>query len=173
MRIGHRNMLKNAVFSFYQASHMQQAQKIYNQLRKLYPEEKFKVPLAVFAKKRLREELGTLELNDTKELIQMMLRESYFRYAMRDDDEAFARENMAKEVYDFYQASYKDENRINLPEFKMLRYFAMVDFFHDQQYPINLRKNLLARMKIERPKLADQLLKLEQQMMKETTPPQQ
>ena len=46
-----------------------------------------------------------------KEIVQMMLRESYFRYALRDDDEAFSREKMAEEVYNHYQSGY-DEYRI-------------------------------------------------------------
>ena len=80
MQGGHRNMLKNAVLSFYQAGHEQMAQKIYNQLRQLYsideygePREEFKVPLVIFVRNRLRDELGKLALNDAKEMVQMML----------------------------------------------------------------------------------------------------
>ena len=87
----------------------------------------------------------------------MMLRESYFRYALHDDDEAFGREKVAKEVYDFYQAEYKDEDRINLPDFKLLRYFGLIDFLYDEQYPVNLRRSLLGRIEIERPELSEQL----------------
>jgi len=174
MQGGHRNMLKNAVLSFYQAGHEQMAQKIYNQLKQLYsvdefgdPIEEFKVPLVVFVRKRLRDELGKLGLNDAKEMVQMMLRESYFRYAMRNDDEAFSREKMAKSIYDFYQSSYRDENRINLPDFKLLRYFALLDFINDGQYPANLRRALIGRIKVERPELAEQLEGLEQKMLKQ------
>ncbi|MCK4752653.1 MAG: hypothetical protein KAS75_04340 [Planctomycetes bacterium] len=173
MRIGHRNMLKNAAFSFYQAGHMQQARRIYNQLRKLYPEDEFKVSLAVFAKNRLREELSILGLNNAKEIVQMMLIESYFRYAIRDDDQAFAREKMAKEVYDFYQASYSDENRVNLPELKMLKYFALLDFFNDPQYPFTLKQSLLARIKLERPDIAEQLKQQEEKLLKQNQPQNQ
>ena len=164
---GHRNMLKNAVLSFYQAGHISQAQKIYNQLRHLYPRDEFKVPLVAYARNRLREELQSIGINDAKEIIQMLLRESYFRYALRDDDEAASREKMAKEVYDHYQAEYSDENRIDLPDFKLLRYFALLDFLNDQQYPPNLRRNLLGRIKIERPKLAEQLEQQERKFQKQ------
>ncbi len=166
LRMGHRNMLKNALFSFYQAGHIPYAQKIYNQLRKLYPQDDFKVPLLTFVKNRLREELRSIGLNDAKEMVQMMLRESYFRYAVRDDDEAFAREKMAKEIYDHYQSAYRDENRIDLPKFTLLRYFALLDFINDQQYPPNLRRNLLGRIKIERPELARQLEQQEEKILK-------
>ncbi len=164
---GHRNMLKNAVLSFYQAGHRRQAQKIYNQLRKLYPLDEFKDPdVVVFARNRLREELRTIGVNNAKEIILMMLRESYFRYAMRDDDEAAGLENMAKEAYDIYYKSIDPEARIALPDFKLLRYLALFDFLNDQQYPRNFRRNLLGRIKIEKPDLFEQLMQQEQEILK-------
>ncbi len=163
---GHRNMLRNALLSFYQAGHIRQAQKIYNQLRQLYPRDEFNVPLVVFVKNRIRKELYGIDINNAKEIIQMLLRESYFRYAVRDDDEAFGREKMAKDVYDQYQSAYLDENRINLPDFKLLRYFALIDFLNDRQYPSNLRLNLRGRIKIERPELARQLEQQEKKLLK-------
>jgi hypothetical protein len=163
---GHRNMLKNAVLSFYQAGHRRHAQKIYNQLRKLYPLDEFKVPLVVFARNRLREELQSIGVDNAKEIVQMMLRESYFRYAMRDDDEAAGLENMAKEAYDLYQ-SIDREVRIALPDdFKLLRYLALFDFLNDQQYPRNFRRNLLGRIKIEKPDLFEQLMQQEEEILK-------
>ena len=168
LKDGHRNMLKNAIFSSYQAGHRQQAQKIYKEMRQLYPSDDFKVPLDAFVWNRLREELRNIGLNNAKEIVQMMLRESYFRYAVRDDDEAFGREKMAKEIHDHYQSAYLDENRIDLPDFKLMRYFALLDFFNDYQYPLNMRRNLLARIKIERPELAEQLKQLEEKMQKQS-----
>jgi hypothetical protein len=135
LKEGHRNMLMNAIFSFYQAGHIQRAQKIYDQMRELYPQDEFKVPLVVFVRNRLREELQNTSLDNAKEIVVMMLRESYFRYAMHDDDEAFGREKMAKEVYDHYQSPRVDEHRIDLPDFTLLRYLAIIDFMNDQQYP--------------------------------------
>ena len=137
-------------------------------MRQLYPSDDFKVPLDAFVWNRLREELRNIGLNNAKEIVQMMLRESYFRYAVRADDEAFGREKMAKEIHDYYQSAYLDENRIDLPDFKLMRYFALLDFFNDYQYPLNMRLNLLARIKIERPELAEQLKQLEEKMQKQS-----
>jgi hypothetical protein len=167
LKTGHRNMLKNAIFSFYQAGHIHQAEKMFKQLRKLYPSEDFKVPLVIFVRNRLREELEYIGLNNAKEIVQMMLRESYFRYALRDDDEAFGREKMAKDAYDHYTSAYSDEHRINLPDFKVSRYLALIDFLNDEQYPLNLRLNLRGRIKIERPELAEQLEKQENEILKQ------
>ncbi|GAG59502.1 unnamed protein product [marine sediment metagenome] len=168
LQIGHRNMLKNAALSFYQAGHRRQAQKIYNQLRKLYPLEEFKVPLVIFLKNRLMEELRDIGLNNAKEIVVMMVRESYFRYAMHDDDEATGGEKMAQEAYDHYQSMYADENRIDLPDFKLLKYFALYDFLNDQQYPPDLRRNLLGRIKVERPELFEQLAQQEEKLLKQS-----
>jgi len=168
LQIGHRNMLVNAAFSFYQAGLRRQALRIYNQLRRLYGGRgEFKVSLDVFAQNRLRKELSTLSLTDAKEMVEMLLHESYFRYAVRDDDQSFSAEKMAREVYDRYQTMYSDENRINLPDFKMLRYLALLDFLNDRQYPLELRQGLFGRIEIERPQLAEQLRRQQHQFLKQ------
>ena len=164
---GHRNMLKNAIFLFYQSGHTAQAQKIYDQLRKLYPLDEFKVPLVVFARNRFREELESIGIFDATEQIIALLRESYFRYALRDDDAAFGSEKLAQEVWDRYQSEYSDEHRIDLAKLPMLRYFALLDFLNDGQYPPNLRQNLLGRIKIERPDLYKQLEQQEEELRKQ------
>ncbi|MBN1392965.1 MAG: hypothetical protein JW947_09200 [Sedimentisphaerales bacterium] len=167
LKIGHRNMLTNAIFSFYQAGHIKYAEKIYEQMRKLYPQDKFKVPLVVFVKNRLREELQNTTIDNAKELVVMMLRESYFRYAMHEDNEAFGREKMAKEAYDHYQSPLEDEHRIDLPDFALLKYLALTDFLNDPQYPPNMRLALFNRINMERPELAEQLKKQEEMIFKQ------
>ena len=86
----------------------------------------------------------------------MMLRESYFRYAMYDDDEAFGLEKMARDIYDNYQ-SPDDVTRVKLADFRLLRYLALYDFLNDEQFPLSLRLSLRERIKIERPDIAEQL----------------
>ncbi len=166
LKISHRNMLRNAVFSFYQAGHIKYAQKIYDRMRELYPQEEFKVPLVIYIRNRLREELQHTTVDNAKEMVELMLRESYFRYAMHDDDEAFGREKMAKEVHDHYQSPRVDEHRIDLPDFTLLRYLALIDFLNDRQYPPNMRAALYNRIRLERPELAEQLEKQEEKLFK-------
>jgi hypothetical protein len=132
----------------------------------MYPSAETKQPLVIFVRARLREELKRMNLTDVQEMVQMLLRESYFRYAMRDDDEAFGREKMAKEIYDNYQSMYSDRDRINLPDIRLLRYFALIDFLNDRQYPENLRRALVGRIRVERPELARQLEQQEAEMEK-------
>ena len=64
---------------------------------------------------------------------------------------------MARQVYDCYQSKYSDENRIDLPDFKLLRYFALRDFIYDELYPLYLRQSLFSRIRIEKPELFRQL----------------
>ena len=162
-------MLKNAVLNFYQAGHRRQAQQIYNQMRELYPLDEFKSSsVEEYVKMRLQEEIKDLVIFDAKETILLMLREAYFRYAIRDDDEAFGRERMAEQIWDYYQSKYEATNRIDLPDFRVMRYLALRDFLNDGQYPPNLRGNLLGRIKIERPKLFEQLLGEEVKLEKES-----
>lgn len=169
MGIGHRNMLKNAVLSFYQAGHTKQAQQIYNELRKLYPRAEFDVPLAVFVRRRFREELTELRgINNATEIVQMILQEAYFRYAMRDDDEATISENLAKQAYDNYQAEFGEErNRLSLPDFSRLKYLALLDFLFDEQYPVVMRNNLFNRIQIESPELFEELIKQRDKIIRE------
>ena len=53
-------------------------------------------------------------------------------------------------------------------DFRLMRYLALRDFLNDAQYPPNLRGNLLGRIKIERPKLFEQLLGEEEKLEKES-----
>ncbi len=176
LRNGHRNFLKAAVLLFYQAGHIHQAQKIYDQLRELYsydydrgePRKELKLPLVGYARWVLTSGLRDLGLSDAKRIIQMLLRESYFRYAVRDDDEAFGREKIAREVYGYYHNKYLDENRIDLPDFKLMRYTALLDFLNDGEYSLDLRLALRGRIKVERPELASQLEKQEERMLRES-----
>jgi hypothetical protein len=164
---GHRNMLKNAVLSFYQSGHKQKAQQIYNQLRELYDLPDFKVPLVEFARNRFVEELETIGLNDAQEQVILLLRESYFLYAIGDDETAYGREALAKEIHDYYQGKYLDANRIDLPDFKVLQYLALRDFLDDWQFVPNLRLNLLTRIEIERPELAQKLQPWKEELQKQ------
>jgi hypothetical protein len=88
-----------------------------------------------------------------------MLHEAYYRYAVYDDDEAFGREKMAREVYDYYQSRFGDEgiDRIVLPDFEVLRYVGIISFLNDLRYPDDVRQNLIERIRIERPQLYEKL----------------
>ena len=82
--------------------------------------------------------------------------------AAHDDDHAFGREKMAREVYDYYNSQYSDEERIELPDFKLMRYFALMDYLNDPTYPMNLRIALRNRIQLERPEFSERLSEQEE-----------
>jgi hypothetical protein len=105
--------------------------------------------------------------------IMPMLREAYFRYALRDDDASYALEKMAEDIYNVYMKEYGEEARLQLPEFRIMKFLAFTDFFNDQGYPLTMRQNLLARIKIEQPKLYEQFYQIQQQLDQEAQRQQQ
>jgi tetratricopeptide (TPR) repeat protein len=160
----HRNALKRAVLLFYQAGHIDRAAEIYNTLRKNYPQDKdIQVSLIEYVRTRFTNELADAGINDIREIITLMLVEANYRYAVGDDDEAFGRENMAREVYDFYQIKFEhkeETDRVKLPPFDVIRYIGIISFLSDQRYPDFVRKNLVDRIRVERPEIYE---KMEQQ----------
>jgi len=154
---GHRNMLKNAVLVFYQAGLKGEATKIYNRLRKLYPLDEFKVPLDQFAKNRIVEEFDGLGITDASEQIASLLINAYGLYAVRDDNAAAANEQLAQFVWDSYKAKYGDNERIDLPPMRVLRYFALSQFLNSDAYPLYIRQGLLSRIELEKPELFKEL----------------
>lgn len=161
---GHRNMLKNAVLSFYQAGLKAEAVKVFRELRKRYPLEEFQVSLEQYAFNRWREELESFGINDAREQIVLLLAEGYRQYALGQDDAAAGREQLAQQAYDYYNASNEPEFRVDLPPMSVLRYFALSRFLNSGAYPPYIRQGLLNRIQIEKPELYEQLEKTETQI---------
>jgi hypothetical protein len=178
---GHKNFLENAVMSFYQAGHVNHALRVYQELitrypidESGYPIDKYKLPMLEFIKTQLKDEFSGLGIDDAMEFIMMVLREGYFRYAIRDDDESAGREKMAQDVYAMYQKENSGESyRLGLPSMELLRYMAFMDFLNDPEYPQEMRMSLLGRIQVERPDLFEKLKKQEQQYFQELQKQQQ
>lgn len=176
VRGGHKNFLENAVVLFYQAGLTAKAEQLYQRLRTehRYDESGFErteyqLPLLAFIRTQLKDELQGFGLTDAVEFITAVLRESYLRFALRDDDEAAGRENIAREAYEIYQNQIgKDEpGRVGLPPLDRLRYWSLISFLEDPIYPESLRQSLLARIEIERPDLYKRLQEQEKQVFEE------
>ena len=162
---GHRNMLKNAVLVFYQAGLRTEALKIYNELRKQHPTfEEFKVPLEQFAKNRIVEELDGLGITDASEQIVSLLINAYGLYAVADDNAASANEQLSQQVWDYYKAKYGDNERIDLPPMRILKWFALNQFLNSEAYPLYIRQGLLTRIQREKPELFKELQQAGEEM---------
>jgi hypothetical protein len=168
MRDGHRNMLKNSVLLFYQSGHREQAQKLYDDLKKRYPMPEFEVPLKEFAKNQLLEDLKTFGINEAREQITAILKQGYYFYSIRDDDAAFGSNSDAKDLYDYYISRDMGE-RVSLPSFDQMKYMAMQDFRNDTQYPEYIRVNLfLGRLAIDNPDAYNELMAQEKKTREKT-----
>jgi hypothetical protein len=169
---GHRNMLKNAVLSFYQAGLQGEALKIYNQLRGRYPVDDFKVSLEQYVTNRFTEELQSIGINDAREQIAALLAEAYGLYALRDDNGAAGRDQLAQQIYKYYNDVHEPEFRIDLPPMRVLRYFALGQFLNSGAYPPYICQSLLSRIRIEKPELFKQLEQTEAELSQQTQKPQ-
>jgi hypothetical protein len=170
LEVPHRNLLKRAVLLFYQAGHTDKALEIYNTLRKEYPTDReIQVSFTEYARNRLINELTAIGFSDATEIVTLMLQEAYSRYAVHDDDEAFGREKMAREVYDYYQKRYSDEeaDRVMLPDFDIMRYVGLSGFLSDSRYPQDLKQNLIERISIERPELYEKMKKQQETVIQQ------
>lgn len=158
--IGHRNLLKDAILSFYQSGYKRKAADVYEYMRNRYPRKEFDVPLDEFLKAKLKDELEIIGLSDARALIHEALVETYFRYSMGDNDATVARENFAIQVYKTYQGMHLDEmERVGLPELGLLRYLAIIDFLSDPLYPDSLKESLMNQIEIQKPELYQELIK--------------
>ncbi len=131
--------------------------------------------MMTFIRNYLREELASVSIHTAMEFIMTVLQESYFRFALREDDEAAGRENMAREVYELYQQTMglDEAYRVGLPPLDRLRYAAFVGFLEDPMYPETMRINLIGRIQIERPDLFERLQQQEIQIFEELQRQQQ
>jgi hypothetical protein len=103
----------------------------------------------------------------------MLLTEGYYLYAIRDDNAAAGREQLAQQVYDHYNTTNEPEFRIDLPPMPVLRYFALGQFLNSGAYPEYVRVGLLNRIQVEKPDLYKQLEQTEaqlKQMQEQGTP---
>ena len=167
----HRNMLKNAVLTFYESGFKAEAQKIYQDLRTRYPRPEFPPDLDQYASSRFKEEFDDLSILDAREQLISLLSAAYYLYAIGQDSEAAGKENMAQQIYDYYQLRHGsidvEENRVGLPPMAEMKYVALSLFFTSGAYPRYLCNDLLARIEVEKPELYKELLRIDSELKKQ------
>lgn len=173
LKNGHRNMLKNAVLTFYQERLYGEALRIYKELQTRYPRPEFKVSLAEFARNRFMEEIKEVfGINDAREQITALLTESWYLYAIGSDNEAYGRQELAKQLRDHFLEEFGTEqgNRITMPSMNELYFVSAMDFLNDSRYPLYLRQNFQARLYREQPELYKQFQKRMEQEQSPKSP---
>ncbi|MGA2914481.1 MAG: hypothetical protein ABSE89_00430 [Sedimentisphaerales bacterium] len=172
LQIAHKNMLKHAILLFYQAGNIDKAAEIYKTVKEEYPEDRdIQRPFFEYVKETLIRELSTMGITDVSEILALLLREAYYRYAVHEDEEAYGRERLAREIYDQYEKQLKNYeegvDRVQLPDFEVLRYIGITGFLSDQRYPDFVRQNLVERLRIERPELYEKMNQQNEFFMRE------
>lgn len=165
---GHKNLLEDAVLYFYQAGQQEMAMQLYQRLRSEYTKDvsgydrdEYKVPFLTFVKSRWREEFEGLGIKDAMQMTFTLLHESYFKYALHEDDAAATCENFAKEIYEKYQREMgaEEQARVGMPSLDRIRYQAFVQFLNNDLVPEEMRLSLVNRLQIEQPDLYEKLHK--------------
>ena len=155
---GSVNMLRNGVTELYLTGHRRLADKYYAELAgRQSANPLYKVPLPEFVRNKVKEDVSELTIKSAGGFVNSLLRDSFRRYAMRDDEMAVLREEYAKQIHAAAMAEFADvlTDRMTLDEFPKMRWTAMMDFFVDPGVDPNVKGFLLSRMKLERPKSYD------------------
>lgn len=166
VRGGHKNLLEDAVLYFYQAGQQEKAMQLYQRLKVEHEKDpagfdrdEYKVPFVNFVRNRWREEFEGLGIKDSIQMTFTLMHDSYFNYALHEDDAAATRENLAKEIYEKYQREMgaDEQARVGMPTMDRIRYRAFVEFLNNDLIPENMRMSLVNRLQIERPDLHERL----------------
>ncbi len=170
---GHRNMLRNAVLSFYFAGLDTQATHIMTELRTRYPRPEFNVSVEEYAVARFTEECESLGIQDVTEMVVLLLTRAFERYAMSEDAASVAMEQLAQRSFQRYYDEFGPSERIDLPDLAWLKYVAFRQFMSSDAYPLFVRQNLMARLKRDKPDLYEQLYQTDQKVLERVQAQQQ
>jgi hypothetical protein len=169
------NMARSGIVNLYLAGHTKPARELLGQNRRRYPErEIFHPELEEFIRNEMKEAIEDISPKDASDYIDSMLRDAYFRYALRDDENATVREKLAEQVLDRFRKDYsKEQHRLNLPEFSNMRWLALKDFMSDPQVAPPVKGFLLQRLKVENPSMYDRVIEelKKQEVIPEGSPP--
>ncbi|MHC4553585.1 MAG: hypothetical protein ACYSUT_12605, partial [Planctomycetota bacterium] len=172
VRGGHKNLLEDAVLYFYQDGRDRVARHLYQRLQTEHavdpsgwPRDEYKQPFLAFVKARWDEELEGLGIKDATQMINNLLQQSFFRYALHDDDAAARQESRANEIFEKYQKEMgeQEQYRLGLDMLERMKYQAFIMFLDNPRFSEDLRKSLVGRLQVEKPELFE---KLQQQNIK-------
>jgi len=156
-------LCRAGISSFYLAGHRRLAQKYYDQLRRRDPTNKdYHVSVDAFIRADMKEEIETITPKDASDYIISLLRDSYYRFAIGDDENATIRENWALQVHKAmllqHPASEDETMRMTLRPFRELRRLALMDFLNDPLANPSIKGMMLTRIKNFDPALFDQVM---------------
>ncbi|MCF7958651.1 MAG: hypothetical protein K9M57_09415, partial [Phycisphaerae bacterium] len=134
---GSANLCRSGIESLYLAGHVDHAQRYYNHLKKIAPDNKdYQQPLVDFVRMEMREEIQNISPKNAANYMLDYLRRSYASFAVGDDDNSYLYEAYATQVHEEFLKQFPDEedriNRTSLRPFDEMRWRALMDFLNDQ-----------------------------------------
>lgn len=142
---GHRNFLREAVYFLYTHSRMTEAQEWFSYLKELYPEG---VPqgmtLDEYAVSRVTEVAGDTSSPRTISVLQGLVSRSYYLLAIGEDDQATGHMDLARTIHTTYNRKVKDNERVAIPEFDMIRTEILNNILNSQA---DTNAEVVARLK--------------------------
>jgi hypothetical protein len=71
---------------------------------------------------------------------------------------------LAQQVWDYYWSIFGDNERINLPPMRVLRYVELSQILNNEAYPLYIREGLWKRIEREKPDLLKELQQTGEQL---------
>lgn len=144
MRNAHKNFLRTAVYLLYADGRTKQAQYWFDYMKKLYPAA---LPpdlgLDDYALASITEEVTDTDVNKVTVIVEGLLRQSYMKLMVDEDDSATNFERLAKRLYDRHQAKTPGtKDRITLPPYASMKKKVLDQLLEIPQYAPILRTKL-------------------------------
>ncbi len=157
---GSINLAKSGIMSFYLAGYKTWAQKYLNYLRERFADQaEFKVDLEAFVAEEMRRVVQDAAPKNVNDMINSFLRESYYLYAIGNDDLASANERHAERLHKLCRMRFAESGeRLYLPDFPDMRWLGMKNFLLDTVVGSEVKELLLGRLKREQPETYEKVI---------------
>ena len=157
---GSINLARAGVRDLYLAGHRKMAQKYYRELHRRQPNNpEYQGSLETFVKARIKQDIEEITPRDASDLILSILRDSYARYAIGDDENAAINESHVRQIYQAYNAEFVETgNRVRLLDFSKMLWLAMQQLFDAPTVDPNIKGLLLRRLQIDKPQMYERVV---------------
>jgi hypothetical protein len=144
MRTAHKNFLRTAIYLLYVDGRTKQAQYWFDYMKKLYPTAlPPELGLDDYALASITEEVTDTDVNKVTVIVEGLLRQSFMKTMVDEDDSATNYERLAKRLYDRHQAKTPGtKDRITLPSYVSMKQKVLDELLQIPQYAPILRTKL-------------------------------
>ena len=158
------NLISNGIQSLYLSGMKEYAIKYYAQLKEDFPDKpEYQQPIEEYIRACMKEQIESITPKYASNYIYNLMRESYYQLAINEDENAYVREQWAKQIHETYYLDFQNEAdptmRTELPTLPEMKYEALLQFVADDSINPNIKGMLLGRIELEQPALYDRIMK--------------